>query len=255
MPSRICNNFKKLVYDNKGLGGEKWFCTDFSTQEQFIIKPEEPIQGYNEYFAQSFVKLLGLPNIKIKWCDLGSEKLCGTIYEKGLKKIKKADMLNFNSEQKKQFLSLYVINRILLNYDFIEFYLRPNGEVVTLDFGESLFMDVKLFKACELYLDDTKTFEDALKANLTPDNMSKVLNELSKYKMGRLDKDYDEAVLGVYKNISLLSEESFDSFLSDIREYVGEWEYSFYKRIINALISAINQTNRPLLWNDILNED
>ena len=255
MKKQICSHYKKTIYDNKGLGGVKWFCTDLETQEQFILKPNDKVQGYNEYFAQTLIELLHLPHLNNKWCKSGGEMLCGTIYEKGLKKIRKNEVLNFTREQRKQFLSLFVVNRVLLNYDFVEFYSRPNGEVVTLDFGESLFLDLDFFKTCEIYLNNTEMLGSAIKSNLTPEKMGEVLKELAKYKMGRFDEDYDEAVLGVYRDVRLLTEDSFKSFLLEFKEYVGEWEYNYFGKIIKAFIDAMNHTERPLLWNDIILED
>ena len=77
-----------------------------------------------------------------------------------------------------------------------------------------LFLD--FFKTCEIYLNNTELLENAIKSNLTPKKMGEVLKELAKYKMGRFDKDYDEAVLGVYRDVRLLTEDSFKSFLSSI---------------------------------------
>ena len=253
--NRIVKSYKvlKSKKDN-GLGGTKVLCQEFGTGKLFIVKPDKAAQWINEYLGQTLIKALGLPHIDVIWCTFNGKNMCATIYEPNLIRMRKEEFKRITSTQRSQFLSLYVVNRALLNDDFLEFFLRKNGEVVTLDFGCALFEDIEIIKAMDKALLNKEYVSDALKNCFSKEKLEFIFRELSKYNMGIRDSVYEDSVVGIWEKMEKLTIEDFKEFIDDLYLFVGEWEGNFYERLIGLFLEAIKEIDRPLKWNSEISD-
>lgn len=125
---------KKL---KNGNGGTSYLI--FNGQDLYVYKPDDFVQGINEYVAQKFIKCIGLHSLDAKWMQYGELISCVTKYKQNLVRIK-SDYFSYLSEkQKVEWFAFRILNKVFDNPDkFGEQYLDENSNIYSLDFGESI---------------------------------------------------------------------------------------------------------------------